>query len=95
MLRIIYLALLMAVFAEPALAGEPPFDPRTAVSDQTLSAIRGTQGWQLTPSNLARLTDGDSAANLQGIGKTVRTQMDVWWGTTGASLIAASVRTQG
>ncbi len=90
--RILPLALLMATVAEPAVAGEPPFHPRTAVSEQTLLTVRGTQAWQLTRSNLASLSEAQGDAYLQWVGRGSRTQMDVWWGTTGASLIATAVR---
>lgn len=88
------LALLFALAAEPAIASEPLFQPRAAVSDNVLHSVRGTQSWQLTPTSLARLADGETSHYLRWAGTNGRTQMDVWWGTIGASLIATSVRAQ-
>ena len=84
----------MLVSAHPAVAGEPVF-ANAPITDNTLADINGAGSWYLSRANLAGLSDSESSRYLQWSGKVARTQMDVWWGTTGSELIAQSVRSAG
>lgn len=78
-------------FASASIFGSSP------VSDSVLSDLRGGQGLfsRLTVGGTARLLDDHARADLRLTGGVARVEMDVWWGTTGASLIAANVRAAG
>ena len=68
------------------------FDQKVMLTDQQLAMIRGGIGWSLTEGTLVQLSDTYSLAELRLSGSIGRTQMDVWWGSTGSQLIANSVR---
>ncbi len=85
----------VALFAgvHPAAASSKSgFDNIAPLSNEALAEVVGTGSWSLTRANLAMVSDSDSTQNLRWISNISRTQMDVWWGTIGAGLIAQSVR---
>ena len=90
--RISALALIALVTCSPACAGEPVFPDQVAVSDDALADTYGTGSWQLTQSTMVELNNSEGTQFLQWVGRNARTQMDVWWGTTGSELVAESVR---
>ena len=62
------------------------------VSDVMLDQIHG-MGWGLIgPRNLRTITTQRFRDDTEFMGAIGQTQMDVWWQTDGAQLIAASVR---
>jgi len=62
------------------------------VSDVELARSSGKAAFVLTVGNFIQLADGQTRQAFRVAGEIARTEMDVWWGTTGAELIASSVR---
>lgn len=83
-------------------AGALPFDqldvrslPEThAVSLEVLARSTGKAGFVLTEGNLQRLGEAFSRSSFVVSGELSQVEMDTWWGTTGAEMIAQSVRAQ-
>ena len=95
-----WLAMMMTVIAtmvawpSGARAAETqPVFAVAAVSDAALAEARGGQSpfRPLTAGAAYRLADADARSFFRG-GANARIQMDVWWGSTGAELVATSVR---
>ena len=87
----IFLAAIL-VFAQPALARDADYDGSPPVSDEVLAQSFGTGSWLLSVANFNDLSDSENVEYLRWVGSNARAQMDVWWGSTGAELIAQSVR---
>ena len=66
------------------------------LSDADLSVIRGSGLPFAGPTRrqVVGLTDLQSQFDVRSFGSVARIQMDVWWGSDGASLIASAVRAQ-
>lgn len=69
-----------------------PYPAPLSVADEVLSNSHGRDGFDLAPGISRQIVDERSGADFRTSGMISRTQMDVWWSTTGATLIAASVR---
>lgn len=78
------------VIAPPA-----PFADISAIGSNQLAYAHGTPRWTPVEGNLPTLDEQQARQTFRAFGEIAATQMDVWWGTTGASLIAASVRAGG
>ncbi|KHL24161.1 hypothetical protein PK98_15460 [Croceibacterium mercuriale] len=68
------------------------FDAELPVARDVLAHSHGRGGLDPTTAMSRRMVDERAGADFQTFSATSKTQMDVWWGTTGASLIASSVR---
>lgn len=88
-----------AVAATTAVPGEAwaaetrPVFATAAVDDATLAQARGGQSpfRTLTIGSTYRLADAEARSFFRA-GMSARIEMDVWWGTVGAELVATSVR---
>lgn len=69
-----------------------PFHAQMSVADAVLANSHARDGFNLASGIPRQIVDERSGADFRTSGMISRTQMDVWWGTTGATLIAASVR---
>ena len=67
------------------------------VDEGVLAGVRGGQSpfASLTVGTFSRIVDDNGRADLRQSAGVGRTQMDVWWGSTGSELIAESVRNNG
>jgi hypothetical protein len=72
-----------------------PCDPAASVPNDVLAHSQGRGGLDLATVRSRQVADERSRADFQTFGMISRTQMDVWWGTTGPSLIASSIRSAG
>ena len=65
-----------------------------AVPDAELAWVRGGQApfAALTWAGAVRMSDAQFWADMRQSSGITRVSMDVWWGSTGAALIATSVR---
>lgn len=68
------------------------FDAEMSVASDVLAHSHGQGGLDLATALSRQVVDERSRADFGTFGAISRTQMDVWWGTTGATLIASSVR---
>ena len=92
------IAAAIAVGAASAASAQPPVAMAPfagmPVSDLDLAAIRGSGVPFASPTRrqVAGLADLQSQFDARMFGVVARVQMDVWWGSEGATLIAQEVR---
>lgn len=83
------------VAGAPAEVPADAYQPfQAAVSDAVLDESAGGAGAVLTTGDVRTLGDAHMRSGLQISGQVAQVGMDVWWGSTGASMIAANVRAQ-
>jgi len=85
-----FLLLIPGAVRAERLASPAPF-ATLAEPDAVLAAISGGSA-MLTRGKLTVLADRQSRDDFLATSGIARIEMDVWWGTTGAELIAQNVR---
>ncbi|HVF93518.1 MAG TPA: hypothetical protein VM900_04320 [Sphingomonas sp.] len=96
----IVLAVAAAIGLGSTARAEPPATlapfAGSPLSDADLSVIRGSGLPFAGPTRrqVVGLTDLQSQFDVRSFGTVARIQMDVWWGSEGAGLIASAVRAQ-
>ena len=82
-----------ATAAQSVLNTQPVF-ATSVVADEELAGMRGTAApfGRLTAGAVQNVADDEARGAFHQMGQINRVTMDIWWGSTGADLIAANVR---